>query len=222
MQRRYLGGLAALGRLLAASCRAWFGRRARPEYREKYVVVDDAFIDNCIAKRDAYCVVEPLLHDIDIEDEQAYYKGLSRLSVEQKYLYAIFLYDMEMGNGGWHQFYTNYTGIVWEEVLVGLREIGATEHYELMRESVRRMGGNPSKDRDERYDQIEQLESADPDYSIFGDLENQFDDIRRTGALSDATLAYVKKNREKFYFDGVLTVVDWTSAPTENDELHIL
>lgn len=180
-----------------------------PEYQEKHIVVDDAFIDKCIAKRDAYCVVEYLLFDIDTEDEEIYYKSLSRLSIEQAYLFTIFLYDMEVNNGGHHQFYTNYTGIVWEEVLNGLREIGADEHYELMRESVKIMGGNPSKDRDERYEQLEQLESTDPDYSILSildDIDVKFYEIRVTGALDDAELAYVKNNREKFYFKGVVKV----------------
>ena len=200
-----------MGGLLAASCREWFGQGPVPEYIEKHIVVDDAFIDNYLAKYDPYCVVEHLLHDIDTEDEELYYKGLSRLSVEQAYLFAIYLYDMEMNNGGWEQFYTNTTGIVWEEVLIGLREMGATEHYELMRESVRRMGGNPSKDQEKRISQFEQMESRDPDYSIFGDLENEFGEIRATGALGYAALDYIDRNREKFYFDGIVKDWEWPS-----------
>ncbi len=200
-----------MGGLLAASCRAWFGQRPVPEDIEKHIVIDDEFIDNCLAKYDPYCVVEHLLHDIDTEDEELYYRGLNRLTVEQAYLFTIYLYDMEMNNGGWEQFYTNTTGIVWEEVLRGLREIGATEHYELMRESVRIMGGNPSKDQMKRISQFEQMEARDPNYSIFDDLGEEFDKIRATGALGYAALDYIDRNREKFYFDGVVKDIEWPS-----------
>lgn len=205
VRRRFLGGLAALGGLLAASCREWFGQGPVSEYIEKHIVVDDAFIDNCLAKPDAYCVVEYLLFDIDTEDEEKYYKSLSRLSIEQTHLFAILLYEMEVNNGGHEQFYWNSAGIAWEEVLNGLRAIGADEHYELMKESVQIMGGNPSKDREIRQRQIPS------DSSRLDGLDWRFYDLRKTGVLDDAEIAYVKNNRGKFYFDGVVKDIEWPS-----------
>ena len=216
------------------------GRRAMPEYAEKHIVVDDALIDKCLAKDDVIDVIEPLWEGVKYEyREEMYYRQLRAFSPEQVCLYAVFVYDMEVNSGGHLGFYWNPCGIVWEEAFIGLSKIGAVEHLELMKESVEMMDGKPSKDENGRLEQIRRVNNGGflhivhdddtsnvffdtSDFTLFDDLDHRFYDLRVKGSLDRAYSAYVKKNREKFYFDGVLTVVDWTSAPTENDELHIL
>ena len=204
VRRQHLGVVAAAwGGLVTANCGEWIGQSPMPEYEEKHIVVDDSTIDK-VGKWDVGEVIKPVSCSVEIYDgETEYYTSLKGFSLEQRYVYAIFeCYDMEVNNGGHAQFYSNYTGIVWEEALNGLRAIGALEHYELMKESVKRMGGKPSKDWEKRNEQL----YHDGGIINFDDIDERFYDIRVTGALDDVLTAFVRRNREKFYFDGIVII----------------
>ena len=134
---------------------------------------------------------------------------------------------MEVNSGGHWGFYWNSSGIAWEEALRGLKEIGAGEYYALMQDSVRILGGAPSRDRTKRQQQIQKaneggflhiVENDDiphvlvdtSDFTLFNEIDERFFHLRGAVSLDNAELTYVKKNRKKFYFDSVVLVPNWS------------
>ena len=229
MIKGFLNGIAgAWGKLRSRNRDDSSGASPIPQYIEKRILIDDEFIDKCLAKGDVIDLVEPLFESVRTDEgEAAYYSDISRFSVEQTYLFAIFEYDMEVNSGGHWGFYWNSSGIVWEEALRGLREIGAGEYYALMQDSVRILGGAPSRDRTKRQQQIQKaneggflhiVENDDiphvlvdtSDFTLFNEIDERFFHLRGTVSLDNAELTYVKKNRKKFYFDSVVLVPNWS------------
>jgi hypothetical protein len=53
-----------------------------------------------------------------------------------RFIYAVWLLDAEVNNGGFNQFFWNSSGQFAPEALEGLREIGATKHEELLKKAI--------------------------------------------------------------------------------------
>lgn len=165
------------------------------EYSEENVVIDDAVID----QDDVYNIIEPLMWDVDIySGETSYNQSLKNYSDEQKYVFAIWEYSLEVNNGGHTQFYYNSTGIVWEDAINGFQKIGLTEYYDIIKESISRFGKNPSKDRQKRQSQLDELTSP------FNDLDDRFFQLEEDKSIEEALLKYIKDNRDKFYYNGIV------------------
>jgi hypothetical protein len=146
-----------------------------------------------IAENNSFAVIEAVWDDVSIYDGHAKYKeDLSRYSEPQRLLHACHWYISEVNNGGHHQFYSNSTGIVWAEALHGFRVAGLQEVAEILEESVTRMGGAPSFDREERQRTLEEL---DPD---FEDLDDRFYKVERQVSLEDALTDYMRKHAKSF------------------------
>jgi hypothetical protein len=168
-------------------------KMAEIPYEEVKMVIDDRIIDG----GDIMAIIEPVWLSVSIYDgEEKYINDLKKFSKPQKYVFAMFWYMCEVSNGGHHQFYYNSTGIVWEDALEGFGEAGFFELQEIVKESAKRLGGNPSKDREER---MKQLENLQPD---FDDLDDSFYELEEK--IYDVLRDYIKKNRQAFYFDGVV------------------
>jgi len=161
---------------------------------KKFMIGDDV-----IASNDAFNVIEPLWCSVSVDDgEDQYRKGLEPFTSPQRYVFAICWYMTEVNNGGHDQFYYNSTGLTWEDAMNGFQEIGAHENYAIIRASADAMGGNPSKDRDERQDEMERYE---PDFS---ELDKRY--YASEGSLVEKLNAYIKQNVESFYFDGEVKI----------------
>jgi hypothetical protein len=157
------------------------------------VIVDDKLIDS----DDLFRIIEPLWWTVSIYDgEEQYLSDLKAFSNAQRYIFAIMWYQAEVNNGGHDQFYSNSTGIVWEDAMNGFKEIGLIENYNTIKESADRLGGFPSKDRDKRNDQLDKLEAG------LGDLDDKFYELETK--MQDSLLAYVRENRKDFYFKGMI------------------
>jgi hypothetical protein len=162
---------------------------------EVHVVIDDEVIES----GDFYAIIEPVWESVDIyEGEKIYREGLKKWSEAQQYVFAVWWYQYEVNNGGHEQFFENSAGIVWEEALKGLKEMGLEENVQILKEAIERMGGAPSKEREGRF---EQLESLEPN---FDDLDERFDKLMVGMVTYDGLEAYIKANRESFYFDGMV------------------
>ena len=169
--------------------------------KEKYILIDDKFIE---LAEDIYDIIDPISYGVSIYDgEEKYYSDLKAFSKEQSYVFAVVWYFSEVCNGGNDQFYSNSTGIVWEEALAGAKEIGLDEVYSIIKKSVDIMGGSPSKDRDERGETLESL--TDEDRDEFDSLETQLYAIDQD-FIEKKYIDYVKAHKEKFYFDGTIMV----------------
>lgn len=160
------------------------------EMARQHVLVDDEVIDSGEIQE----IIDPLWWSVSIYDgEKQYEEDLAKFSAQQRHLFALQWYFAEVNNGGHDQFYYNSTGIVWEDAMNGAKAAGMEAVYEIIRESADRMGGNPGKERETRWDQMDELE---PD---FEDLDT------RLYALEDAEkqmAAYARENRKALYFDG--------------------
>lgn len=156
-----------------------------------YITVDDSVIDS----GDISAVIEPVWWLGNIyEDYATYEQSLAQFSQEQRLVFAIFWYQAEVDNGGHDQFYFNPTGIVWHDALQGLAAIGNQAAFNVLKESIKRLGGTPSYDREIRCQQLEANQLG------FDDLDDEFYKID----LSPHLKTYVNNNRGAFYFKGMV------------------
>jgi hypothetical protein len=172
------------------------------ETDEIYVVEHVIIDDNVIDKDDASDIIKHL--DISFnfyEGEIIYEENKKRFSKHQVYVFTILWYIHEVNNGGHDQFYFNSTGIVWEDALNGFGEIGLLDICEIIKESANRLGGYPSKDREERWEQMDVCNAN------FDDLDDRFYKIEKKIDIDEELLKYIRQNREYFYFDGNVFVL---------------
>jgi hypothetical protein len=156
--------------------------------------VDLAVIE---AAKEPYEVLEPLWFLVDFYEDMATYEAsLARFSRPQRLVWAICLYRGEVNNGGHDQFYSNSSGLVWRDALLGLEAVDLPMFADILRASVARFKSEPSPDRMERNDEL-----------IEGELD--FDDLDRTFYATeeeidlDARLTdYVRAHADDFLFEG--------------------
>ena len=129
---------------------------------------------------------------------ERYEEELAHFSTEQRLVLAYHWYLSEVTNGGHEQFYWNTTGIVWPDAVKAFRELGHFEVVAIINASVNRLGGNPSLDRDERQEQLEQM---DPD---FEDLDQELFRVLERADFDEKVLQFIRTHRESFLFSGVV------------------
>lgn len=96
------------------------------EMAKQRVIVDDAVIESGEIQE----IIDPLWWSVSIYDgEEQYQRDLEGFTAPQRYLLALQWYLAEVNNGGHDQFYSNSTGIVWEDAMNGAREMGMEELY---------------------------------------------------------------------------------------------
>jgi len=148
---------------------------------------------------DVFVVIEPVYWGVNIYGSlQEYEASLKSFSRPQRLLVALHWYIAEVNNGGHDQFYSNSTGIVWPDALAAFEEIGVPDGAEIIRESARRLGGLPSRERDERNRQLEQLEPN------FEDLDTRFYALQDHTHLDASMLEYARRQPTEFYFTGMV------------------
>lgn len=152
-----------------------------------------------IATATAATVLEPVWWSANIYGTlQEYERSLSRFTNEQRLMLALKWYVSEVSNGGHDQFYFNSTGIVWPDAVAAFESLDLTEGAQILRESARRLGGNPSRERSERQ---RQLEEADAD---FGDLDERFDQFQDKVDLEAAMVGFIRTHADRFRFAGTI------------------
>lgn len=158
------------------------------------IIIDDEKIDS----GDVQDIIGPLWWQVSIYDgEEVYEADLKPFAMEQRYVFALQWYLAEVYNGGHDQFYSNSTGIVWEDARNGAKAAGLDDLHEIIKKSAERMGGYPDKDRENRWKQMDELE---PD---FDDLD---DELYHMEGIEEAIAEYVKNHREAFYFKGIVGI----------------
>lgn len=116
-------------------------------------------------------------------------------------------YVAEVENGGHDQFFFNSTGIVWKLALEGLRAMDCGKAAEILEKAAKRIGGNPSLDREQRCDEMEKYDAD------FADLDSEFYECDEL--LYGKTADYIRANRKAFYFDGTIDIPE-TFASDDN------
>ena len=160
-----------------------------------HVLSDQAFI----AGHEASAVLDPVYWSADLKGgPEAYDASLAPFSEAQRRFLGVGLYASEVDNGGHDQFYWNSTGIVWRDALAGLEMLGLAGFANVLRESARRMGGDPSGDRAARHAVLDERE---PDFS---DLDDYFYELEDGVDLDDRMTAWMRAHPDEFLFEGVV------------------
>jgi hypothetical protein len=160
-----------------------------------HVVVND----NTIATGDDWAVIEPVWWLANIYDGPgAYEQSLQPFSQSQRYVFAVRWYHSEVNNGGHLQFYSNSTGIVWQDALNGLEAMGLEKAANILRISADRLGGSPSLDRQERQDQLDEHQ---PD---FEDCDEAFYKLQERVDFEEITIDFIRHHPSDFYFVGTI------------------
>lgn len=167
-----------------------------PRYETVEVTVDDA----TIADGDVWKIIEPVWWLADIYNgPDEYHRSLRQFSAEQRQMFALRWYLSEVNNGGHHQFYSNATGVVWKDACKAFRAINIKKGADIILASADRMGGNPSLDRELRY---EQLAEYDPD---FNDLDESPYELEKNTDIEKAAFAFIRDRSAAFHFSGEIT-----------------
>ncbi|OWA33544.1 hypothetical protein B9G55_19475 [Saccharibacillus sp. O16] len=162
-------------------------------YEEAEITVSEETING----NDIDAIIEPLWWNVNIYDGEKEYKDdLKKFTDPQKYILAIEWYLAEVNNGGHDQFFSNSTGIVWEDALAGFKTIGIEDYYTILLEAANRLGGKPNPDREKRQDQLVKC-NAD-----FEDLDNKI--YQSESNIEEKLLSYIRENSKEFLFKGIV------------------
>lgn len=164
---------------------------------KKHIKIDDKVIET----HDPMKVIDPVWWSVSIYDsKEKYEKDLEPFSFHQRAVFALMWYIAEVNNGGHSQFYSNSTGIVWEDAMDGFELIGLTEGMKIIEESAKRFGTKPSFDREERENALDLLDED------FDDLDSRFYKLDSAVNITDRIADHIQKYKEAFYFEGELEV----------------
>lgn len=159
----------------------------------KYLKIDDKIIDS----KDPMAIIKPVWLSVDIySSKEEYERGLESFSFHQRSIFAIMWFISEVFNGGFYQFYTNSTGIVWEDAMDGFELIGIPEAQKIIKESSERFNPQPSFDRIKREDYLVATDIE------FEDLDNRIYSLDEQINLTEKIADYIYNDRMPFYFEG--------------------
>lgn len=107
----------------------------------------------------AWSVIEPYWEAVDIYgSESNYLRGLAKLPEKARGLLPVHWCDSEVCNGGFHQFFSNSTGIVAPEALAAYRAIGADRCAAILERAMNLFPGRYPRDREERVAALASIE----------------------------------------------------------------
>lgn len=166
--------------------------RSGPSTQSVDIVVDD----RTVAGTDVFALVEPVWNAANIYDGWSEYEeSLRPFTLSQRHLFAIEWYRAEVNNGGHDQFFSNSTGIVWEDAVRGFEAIGLIDGANILRTASQRIGG-AARDRSMREAQLEATNAS------FDDLDTRFYKLEETGALDRMMLGFARGRPHDFHFRG--------------------
>jgi hypothetical protein len=166
--------------------------------REKVQVVIN---DETIANGNIEAIIEPvsLAATASFQEGQWLYEhSLRSFSPSQRQLVAVWWYLAEVLNGGHGQFYSNSTGIVWQDAIAGLEAIGLPAAAEILKQTGELMGGAPSADREERQQQIADLQVD------FKHCDRAFFKVKKQVDFRAKMLDFIRSRPSDFYFSGTI------------------
>ena len=136
----------------------------------------------------AWRLIEPHWEAVSIyEGPIVFLDGFARLSKAARHLFAVWWCDSEVCNGGFHQFFSNSTGVLAPEALEGFRAIGLIECAELVELALRKFGEPYPRDREARQAALKLIEPP-------SDSRQERDPFHNLN-----NLYYTAKKRENFH-----------------------
>ena len=163
--------------------------------KRKFINVTKKYIED-LAPTD-FCVelIQPAWETVNIYGSyEEYEESLKPYTTEQRYLLAMHWLGAEVDNGGFQQFLSNSTGIVWEDAYKGYQAIGSEKLAYLIEELIKIYGTVIPFDREERVNILEsfsekKLEEIDTLTDLYYEIEET--EWRKV-------TFWVKANSEKF------------------------
>jgi hypothetical protein len=152
-----------------------------------------------ILAADPWTAIEPVWWTGNIYDGvEAYNRSLSQFSRPQRHVFAIMWYRSEVDNGGHDQFFSNSTGIVWQDALNGFRSMNADDFAAVLESAASRFPDMPSFDRETRQQQMAGLTND------FAEEDDRFYDLDNGAMIDELLTAYIRQNADAFTFDGMI------------------
>lgn len=191
----------------------WEVRRVRAERgpmktRVVHFLVDRAFIES----REASEILEPAWWAEGRARTGSRTAGVHhRLHPSQSRCCALINYIEEVRNGGHLQFFTNPWTETWEDAREGLDMLGLTELSAILSEAVRRVGGTPPLDVDERNALVQ---VHDPD---FDDLDESVYRLLESQDIDEAMLSFMRAHPDQFTFEGVVSILVLPDSTPEDE-----
>ncbi|CDA07523.1 putative uncharacterized protein [Fusobacterium sp. CAG:649] len=145
--------------------------------KRKFINVTKKYIED-LAPTD-FCVelIQPAWETVNIYGTyEEYEETLKPYTIEQRYLLAMHWLGAEVANGGFQQFLSNSTAIVWKDAYKGYQAIGSEKLAYLIEELIKIYGRNIPFDREERVNILEsfsekKLEEIDTLTDLYYEIE---------------------------------------------------
>ena len=120
--------------------------------------------------------------------------AFSKISIEQKTVYILSIYDMEIQNGGLCQFFVNSSRSLAPYIEDNLNKIGATEHEKLFTEFIENNNIDVNNLDSFIISDVEEYEAQTKRYD-FDSFDNKYIELP---TLQSYITEYIKTNIEKF------------------------
>jgi hypothetical protein len=125
-----------------------------------------------------WLLLEPVWERISIYDgPETFLKQFKSHPLAQRTLFAAHWCQSEVLNGGFHQFFSNSTGVLAPESIVAFEALGMPQTAALVRNAIAWFGPDYPRDRDERNERLDSVEVEDPDdWNPFDTIDHRFFD----------------------------------------------
>lgn len=126
----------------------------------------------------AWEVIEPHCEAVSIYDGPiVFLDGFERLPEPARHLLAVWWCDAEVCNGGFHQFFSNSTGVLAPEAAEGFRVVGLAECADLVEAAMAKFDEPYPRDRVARRAALETLKRPGKkraEWDPFGELDDRY------------------------------------------------
>jgi len=125
---------------------------------------------------------------------KAFARDLATPRPEERYLHAVFWCDAGVRNGGFHQFYSNSTGVVAPEAAEGFDALGLRACAALARDAMRFFGERFPRDRKTRLELLEGVRGGTrAEWDPFFTKDKPYYALLQGNTLGEAADAYATR-----------------------------
>lgn len=127
-------------------------------------------------------VVEAVWDAISIYDgPEVFLRQFSAVPFEKGHLFAVHWCQSEVRNGGFHQFFSNSTGVLAPEAVTGFRVLGLAESSALIQKAMTFFGSKYPRERSTRNEMLDEYaKEHEPAWDPFTELNDRFYDLLRS------------------------------------------
>jgi len=125
------------------------------------------------------------------------YEILSGMNLEQQMIYAVWVLEMEVRNGGFNQYFYNTEGRLKHISAAGYRKIGAVKLAELVSRANEIYVKQREKITEKQNGSLEGF-SASYENNPLNDLDTEFYRLEEEEQLEKLMVEYIRKNKQKF------------------------